>query len=192
MKEVSRRSFLQTAGRGFSATGLAVALQSTAKAAPSERVRHAVIGTGGQGSHHVKTFASFRDCEVVAVCDVDPVRRAKAAASLPTPDKVKQTENFREILDDSSIDSVSVVTPDHWHSWIAIAALTAGKHVYVEKPCCHNINEGVLLEKAVRQSGKCVQHGTQGRTIEGVRKGIQFLRDGQLGKVRMAKVINHQ
>lgn len=87
---------------------------------------------------------------------------------------------------------MTIATPDHWHAPVAIAALLAGKHVYVEKPCAHNPREAQRLAKVALKSGKCAAHGTQGRASQGIRDAIQYLREGNLGKVRMAKAINHQ
>lgn len=167
-------------------------IAQTASAAPSERVRHAVIGLGNQGRLHANTLAGFPDCDIVAVCDVDPVRRSAIVKNLPNSERVEQFEDFRRLLERKDIDSVSVATPDHWHTWVALAALQAGKHVYVEKPCCHNVREGGVLVDAAEKSGKCVQHGTQGRSSKGIQEGVRFLREGNLGKVRAAKAINHQ
>jgi len=192
MSECSRRTFLKSAGGGVLASTSLLALSGTSQATAAGRVRHAVIGLGGQGRHHAKAFASLDDCDVAAVCDVDPKRRARAAKELPNTERVEQVEDFRAILDDPQIDSVSVATPDHWHASIALAAMKAGKHVYVEKPCCHNVHEGVLLVEAARRYGVCVQHGTQSRSGEGIREAVRFMREGNLGKVRMAKAINHQ
>ena len=189
MSRLSRRTFMASAGKGIAASGAIWALSPGSHVAASERVRHAVIGLGGMGRAHARTFASFDDCEVAAVCDVDPERRAQVASELPNPEQV---EDFRRILDNPGIDTVSVATPDHWHTPVALAALMAGKHVYVEKPCSHNVREGVLLAEAAAKYGKCVQHGTQGRSGQGIQEAVAFLREGKLGKVRMAKAINHQ
>ena len=167
-------------------------LAHTAQAATVARVRHAVIGVGGQGGSHAKTFSSMDDCDVVAVCDVDTSHREKIAQALAPHGPVKQYEDFRELLKDETIHSVSIATPDHWHTPVALAALKAGKHVYVEKPCCHNMHEGVLLAAAQRKTGLCVQHGTQYRSTACARDAVQMLREGAIGKVRVAKAINHQ
>ncbi|MBI1320413.1 MAG: gfo/Idh/MocA family oxidoreductase [Candidatus Hydrogenedens sp.] len=156
----------------------------------SERVRHAVIGCGGQGQQHIRVFADMADCEVAAVCDLDPERRAKGLSM--ASDGARAEADFRRVLDDPTIDSVSVVTPDHWHTPIAVFALQAGKHVYVEKPCSHTVDEARMLTAAAHASGKCVQHGTQSRGSTGIKDGIAFLQSGELGKIRMAKAINHQ
>ncbi|RJP30918.1 MAG: gfo/Idh/MocA family oxidoreductase [Candidatus Omnitrophota bacterium] len=190
--ELKRRTFLQSTGKGiFSTSGILFTAQH-ARSAANDRIRHAVIGNGGQGRSHCKAFSRLDDCEVAAVCDVDPERRALAAETLPNSSHVAQYEDFHKILDDHSIDTVSIATPDHWHAPIAIMAILAGKHVYVEKPCCHTICEGKLLVEAAKKYNKCVQHGTQSRSGQGIIDAIKFMREGNLGEVRMAKAINHQ
>ena len=163
-----------------------------ASAAPSERVRHALIGTGNQGKRHAQLFSEFEDCDLVAICDVDPVRRNAFAEKLSHLKTLAVYDDYRRIIGDPEIDSVSIATPDHWHTPLALMALKAGKHVYVEKPCSHNIAEAQLLLKAAETTGKCVQHGTQGRAGKALQEAVAFMRDGGIGKVRMAKAINHQ
>ncbi len=193
MSSYNRRHFLKSTSAGVAVSSMPLIITDNAKGSPNERVRHAVIGTGGQGGNHCGVFSGLKDrCEVVAVCDVDPKRRAKEAGDLPNSSKVKPYEDYRRILDDRSIDTVSIATPDHWHAKIAIEAVLAGKHVYVEKPCCHNIREGQRLVEAAAKYKKCVQHGTQIRSGEKVQEAVRFMREGKLGKIRMAKAINHQ
>lgn len=189
MEPITRKAFLESAALGVAATTVAGV---PARVHASERVRHAVIGCGGQGARHAREFSAFDDCAIVAVCDVDPERRNNLAKALPDTAALRVEEDYRRILDDPGVDSLSIATPDHWHTPIAIAALQAGKHVYVEKPCSHTVMEGYALAAAAAASGKCVQHGTQSRGTESIQRGIQFLRDGGLGKVRLAKAINHQ
>lgn len=182
--DISRRSFLQVAA--IAAGSHAVAEES----APAPRaVRHAVIGAGGQGRNHIEGFIKVGGCELVAVCDVDPARLAKAGELAPD---AKRYADFRALLADPAVESVSIVTPDHWHTPLALHALKAGKHVYVEKPCCHNIEEGRVLLAAAEKSGLCVQHGTQSRSSPGVIEAIHFVHEGGIGKVRLGKAINHQ
>ncbi len=193
MENLSRRRFLQSSATAAVVSAAPFMIASQTQAAPSERIRHAIIGTGGQGRHHCERFVGFKtDCEIAAICDVDPAQRAKAMERIGDKANLKQVDDYRKILDDSSIDSVSVTTPDHWHSKIAIEAVLAGKHVYVEKPCSHNIREGILLQRAAAKYGKCVQQGTQSRSGEGIQRAIEFMREGKLGKIRLAKAINHQ
>lgn len=188
MKSTTRRTFLGLAGTGMVA---ALATKPTS-AAPSERVRHALIGAGGRGRAHAQNFSALADCEIVAICDVDPTRRRIFAERLPDSARLAVHEEYRRILDDPEIDTVSIATADHWHTSIALAALAAGKHVYVEKPGSHNIREARILAKAAAASGKCVQFGTQSRSHRSFHDAVAFMRDGGLGKVRIAKAINHQ
>jgi predicted dehydrogenase len=191
MSDLSRRTFLHSAGAGLAASTL---LMNRAQAAHHETVRHAVVGLGGQGHRHALGFAANDDCEVIAVCDLDPKRRDRTAAELVKRNhkKPESVEDFRTLLDRDDIDTISIATPDHWHTPVALAALAAGKPVYVEKPCSHTLEEGRLLTAAAAKTGLCVQHGTQSRSGAGIRDAMQFLRDGGIGTVRMAKAINHQ
>jgi len=189
---VTRRDFLKTGSMSMAGLTAIHVLPALAQNSPNETIRHAVIGTGGMGSNHCRSFARLKNCAVVAVCDVDPERLGKAAADLPNSERVKRHVDFRRLLEDPSIDTVSIATCDHWHTPVALAAILAGKHVYVEKPCSHNVRESQLLVKAAREHRKCVQHGTQRRSWSQLKTAMQALRDGILGKVLAAKAINHQ
>ena len=134
-----RRSWLQKTS--VSLAGMTAASYARAAGA-NERVRAAVIGLGGQGKVHVAGWKSQPHATLVGVCDIDSGRLrdvAQADANL------KAEIDLRRILDDTSIDVVSIATPDHWHAPAALLALAAGKHVYVEKPCAHNFREGQAL-----------------------------------------------
>jgi predicted dehydrogenase len=192
MERWTRRNFVKQTGAGLVGLASFHSIKALAQNSPNERIRHAVIGTGGQGSSHCRAFAQLKGCEVAAVCDLDPQRRDKAAASLPNAERVKKYDDFRKLLEDRSIDTVSIATCDHWHTPVALAAILAGKHVYVEKPCSHNVHESRLLVKAALQFNKCVQHGTQRRSSGEAIAAVQALRDGVIGKVLVAKAINHQ
>jgi len=191
MSRTSRRNFVKSTTGGLAASF--VITRDRRLLAANEQIQHAVIGTGGQGRTHCRAFSGLdRLCRVMAVCDVDPSRRRQAAQEVKGSSKVAVHEDYRRIIEDSAIDTVSIATPDHWHTKIALEAILAGKHVYVEKPCCHNIHEGKLLAEAAEKYQKCVQHGTQSRSGKGIRDAIDFLRSGKLGKIRVAKAINHQ
>jgi predicted dehydrogenase len=189
---LARRDFLKTTGASLASLAAFSSMAAFAQGSPNERIRHAVIGTGNQGKGHCKSFAQIQDCEVVALCDVDPERLDQVAALLPNASRVKKFTDFRLLLEDKSIDTVSIATCDHWHTAVALAAILAGKHVYVEKPCSHNVRESNLLVQAAREHKKCVQHGTQRRSSTQVKAAVQALRDGVIGKVLAAKAINHQ
>lgn len=191
MATLNRRQFLHTSGAVSSIAPLILVSQSGAS--PNERINHAVIGAGGQGKTHCNAIRSLAElAQITAVCDVDPVRRQAIAQHVGIQSESQIHDDYRRILDDKSIDTVSITTPDHWHTKIAMEAILAGKQVYVEKPCCHNILEGMQLVKLATMKNTCVQHGTQSRSGEGIKNAIEFLHSGKLGKIRIAKAINHQ
>lgn len=187
----ARRSFLKQAGT----SALAATMTRTAQAASvSDRIRIGVIGPGGMGMNHVRNLVKRNDVQIAAVCDVDANRLEAAAAHVTaeTGRRPESTGDMRKILDDSTIDAVVIATPDHWHAPAAILALDAGKHVYVEKPCCHNLREGRLMADAVKRSGKVLQVGTQSRSTECVADGIGRVLNGDIGDVLVAKAWNSQ
>jgi predicted dehydrogenase len=123
------------------------------------------------------------------VCDPDQKRRDQAKG---TAGADRAVGDPREVLDDKTIDAVVIATPDHWHAPLAILACEAGKHVYVEKPCSHNLREGRLLVEAARRNKRVVQHGTQSRSSEFIAGVIQMIREGVIGDVLVAKAWNVQ
>ena len=191
MSMTRRRSFLKSAGLGAAALALG---RGSVGAAQDRKVVLGVIGTGGMGTNHVRALSARKDIAVAYVCDVDQNRLGAAAEIVTSTCGVapKAARDLRQILDDKSVDAVFIATPDHWHAPAAILALDAGKHVYVEKPCCHNIREGRLMVDAVRRSGKILQVGTQSRSTEVVREAMQRLREGEIGEILVAKAWNSQ
>jgi len=190
-----RRDFLKSAAVGTIGLGIAAqAIENDAQAAGDDRIVVGLIGPGGMGSNHLGLLAARKDVEVAYVCDVDQNRLDAAAkkvadATSKAPQAVK---DMRQVFDDQRVDAVFVATPDHWHAPAAILALDAGKHVYVEKPCCHNIREGRLMADAVKRSGKLLQVGTQSRSTACVAEGIQRVQSGEIGEVLVAKAWNSQ
>jgi len=191
MNSTGRRTFLKTAGLGAAAWA---ATAGQAPAADQPRVVVAVIGTGGMGSSHVGNLAARKDVQVAYVCDADRNRLQAAAKSVEKASgkAPKAVVDLRRVLEDRAVEAVFIATPDHWHAPAAILALDAGKHVYVEKPCCHNIREGRLMVDAVRRSGRLLQVGTQSRSTACVREGIRRVRGGEIGEVLVAKAWNSQ
>jgi predicted dehydrogenase len=146
------------------------------------------------GTNLLKSFAAQKDVEFAYVCDVDADRMAKAAKEVETISgkAPKSVKDLRRILEDKSVDAVVIATPDHWHAPATILACDAGKHVYVEKPCCHNIREGRLMIEAARRHQRVVQTGTQSRSTEHVMKAMELLRNGAIGEVLVSKAWNSQ
>ncbi len=186
----TRRTFLGAASLGTAA----LAVAGPGQAAASSRVILGVIGPGGMGTNHLKQLCARKDVTVAYVCDVDAKRLATAAKLVEsaTGKAPKAVPDLRHLLDDRSVDGVFIATPDHWHAPASILALDAGKHVYVEKPCCHNIREGRLMADAVKRSGKCLQVGTQSRSAPFVQEAMRRIREGEIGEVLVAKAWNSQ
>lgn len=188
----NRREFLRTAG--LTGTALLSSAAYSQVVGANERFVVGVIGCGGMGSNHVRLLAGQRDVTIAHLCDVDSGRSAAAAKSLPQDGRPAPalTADLRRVLDDRGVEAVFIATPDHWHAPATILAVNAGKHVYVEKPCCHNIREGRLMIEAARRQRKVVQVGTQSRSTEHVRTAMQMLREGAIGEVLVAKAWNSQ
>lgn len=200
MNVKSRREFMQQSAVGIAATSLIAqkASAQTVDSAPGSSAGDilavGLIGAGGMGSNHLGLLVRRPDVHVTHVCDVDQQRLDEAVQTVEsnTGRKPEAGNDLRRMLDDRSLDAVFIASPDHWHAPAAILALEAGKHVYVEKPCCHNLREGELLAAACQRTGKLLQVGTQSRSTEFVRQGIEHLRSGAIGEVLVAKAWNSQ
>lgn len=188
MTPPDRRTFLMAAGVGAAAVAAGPARAAT------DRVVLGIIGPGGMGTNHLRMLALRSDVEIAWVCDVDQKRLADAAKLTESMSKKtpKTTKDMRHVLDDRNVHAVLIATPDHWHAPASILALDAGKHVYVEKPCSHNIREGRLMADAVKRSGKLLQVGTQSRSGAAVREAMERIRGGEIGEVLVAKAWNSQ
>ena len=183
-----RREFL-----GAAAGVAAAAMTPAAAASVNDTVNVAVLGSG-RGRSLAWRFAMLRDCNVAAICDVDESRgQPLVAATEATQGKRPEyVVDYRTLLDRSDIDALVVATPDHWHAPITINACLAGKDVYVEKPCSHNVREGRLAVEAARKHKRIVQHGTNLRATPHYEEAWKLLREGVIGKVMMVKAINNQ
>ena len=189
MNNVSRRRFLE---QSMLATAAAMVPVAPTKAlaparrsvSPNEIIRVGVIGVRGRGRAHVGEFKKSPDTEVVAICDPDEGVIEGAMNAVPSATYYR---DIRKLLEDQSIDAISIATPNHWHSLAAIWALQAGKHVYVEKPISHKLFEGQKVVEAARKYGKVIQHGTQSRSNEATREAITWLHEGGLGKISIAR-----
>jgi predicted dehydrogenase len=187
----TRRQFIKETS---AATAAALAMPSIGVAGANDKVVMAVIGPGGMGSSLLKSFAALKDVAIAYVCDPDSDRMAAAAQSAEKTSgaKPKSEKDMRRIFEDKAVDAVIIATPDHWHAPATILACEAGKHVYVEKPCSHNIREGRLMVEAARRFKRVVQTGTQSRSVPHVIKAMELLRGGAIGEVLVAKAWNSQ
>jgi predicted dehydrogenase len=161
------------------------------KAPPSERLRMAVIGCGGRGESHVDAWSGMQDVELVALCDPDGAHVGQYAYKVERKQgKLPELyEDLRKVLDDKSIDAVSIATGNYWHALATIWAVQAGKHVYVEKPVSHNVFEGRRMVEFGRHHKKVVQAGTQRRSDAQVERAMQYIHDGGIGKLEVARAL---
>ncbi|MHC4751993.1 MAG: Gfo/Idh/MocA family oxidoreductase [Planctomycetota bacterium] len=189
MKNLTRRDFVKSSA----AVGAALAMPFSKARGANDDIRVGVAGIRGRGDGLVSEFHSLEGVRVVALCDVDgSVLKDRVKQFKERSGKVDGYIDYRKMLEDKSIDIIAIATPDHWHVPMAAASVVTGKDVYVEKPLSHTIAEGRLLVNLARKHGKLVQHGTQSRSSDGIREGIEYLKSGKLGKIRMAKAINSQ
>jgi predicted dehydrogenase len=197
MSKQTRRDFLERSLFAAAAASLARVPNSVQaaetsqkkKKSPNERLRVACVGVGGRGSEHIREFGRNHYCEIVAIVDVDEAHGKRRIESIKswlnqTP---KYYRDIRQMLEDKSIDVVSIATPNHWHSLAAIWAIQAGKQVYCEKPVSHNVSEGRRVVQAARKYNAVVQTGTQCRSNPGMRQAIEFVRSGKIGEVKLAR-----
>jgi predicted dehydrogenase len=193
MTEINRREFLKSSaqtGAGLAAFGGITFLAHPERVfGANDRVRVAVIGLHGQGWSHVREYSKMNDVELAAFCDVDEnvLDQRLSEAEKMGMRRPARFIDLRRLLDDKSIDAISIATPNHWHSLQAIWGCQAGKDVYVEKPLSHNWWEGRQLVRAVQKYDRIVQHGTNSRSGKAVVEGIQKLRDGLIGEVYLAR-----
>ncbi len=172
------------------AIGAASAIAATSYGAipgANDRLRMAVIGAGGMATTHMESLVQARDIDnftIVNVCDVY-AKRLDAAAQLTG---AKPVGDYRRILDSKDIDWVLIATPEHWHYQMAMEALDAGKHVYVEKPMTHTAEQAKKVTEKVKSTGRKLQVGVQGMSDESYAVANEHIKAGELGKVVLAQI----
>ncbi len=182
---LDRRTFLKTGA--IAAAGAALPLRSWAQVVGANSdIRVAVIGLNGRGRNHLQSLAKIAGVRVVALCDADTGVLDKVKPTV-NGGNVKTYQDIRDLLADKDVDAVTIATPNHWHSLAAIWALQAGKDVYLEKPVSHNVWEGRQLVAAAKKYNRVVQAGTQIRSGEGLREAVQWVRAGNIGKIKVSR-----
>jgi predicted dehydrogenase len=191
----SRRNFIKKATTGAAAVSFGAILPAFGARSyrniigANDRIMVASMGVNSRGLAVGTNFAAQKNCEVLYVCDVDSraadkcigaVEKIQQKRPMPSPD-------FRKALDDKNLDVLIVTAPDHWHAPAAILACSAGKHVYLEKPCSHNPNEGELVVKAAKKHNRILQMGNQRRSWPNVAAAIGELHAGVIGRPYFAK-----
>jgi predicted dehydrogenase len=165
---------------------------------PSDTVRIAVIGVGGRGTHlggrgksHLDGFGRLDNVQIAAVADPDQTHLDFGVSTVEqNPKQGKRPAgyiDFRKILDDKSIDAVTIATPNHWHALMSIWACQAAKDAYVEKPCTFNVFESKQIVAAARKYNRIVQQGCQIRSSVAVQEAVQKMREGLIGDVYLSR-----
>ncbi|MBM3852698.1 MAG: Gfo/Idh/MocA family oxidoreductase [Verrucomicrobia bacterium] len=198
-RRCTRRQFLGRAAAASCVAGAPGILPASARGAdgtvpPSERITIGLIGRGLMGAGHLRNLLGRAEVQVIAVCDVDRTRREEgqrlaheayaAGRRSGTYAGCAACNDYRELLARPDLDAVVIVTPDHWHTPLSIAAAKAGKDIYCEKPVSLTLDEGRRLVEAVRRYGRIFQTGTQYRSVGRIRGVCEFVRNGGLGRVK--------
>ncbi len=185
----TRRNFIKKTTAGTAAMTLGgIVLPASSYAnilGANDQINCAVIGVRSRAKAHVKAIHADVNAKILYSCDVDDVileeHNAWCQENIGYVPKVEK--DFRKVLEDKNVDAVFIATPEHWHAPMAIMAMQAGKHVYVEKPCSHNPHENILLVEAQKKYGKKVQMGNQQRSAKTSIKAIEDIRGGIIGDV---------
>jgi predicted dehydrogenase len=186
---MDRRNFIVGSAAALSAA-------SSVFGSPSDTVRVAVIGVGGHGKSlggrgrdHLQGYSRLENVEVAAVRDVDETHLNYGLDLIEkaTGKRPQGYADIRKLLEDKSIDAVSIATPNHWHTLMAIWACQYGKDAYVEKPCTFNLFEAKQIVAAARKYDRMVQQGSQIRSSVAVRDAVQKMREGLIGDIYMAR-----
>jgi len=198
----SRRVFLQQSASALAGATLANSFfpeidgaQSARKrTAPSDQLNVGVIGANGMGWSDMQSHLKIPGVNCVAIADVDAsvlTRRTSDLVALGR--KAPRTAaDYRRMLEATDVDAVIVATPDHWHCLAMVDALSAGKHVYVEKPIAHTIEECRVMQAASKRYGKMVQVGQWQRSGPHYERAIAYVRSGKLGQIRLVKTWAYQ
>ena len=197
---MNRRNFLQKSALSAAGLGLSPLFGSAhgaifGQTAPSNKVKVALIGCRSMGFSNLSNFLKYPEVECVALCDIDDEWLNKRAADVEksTGKKVPHLyKDWRKVIDNKDIDAVIIGTPDHWHCLPTIYACQAGKDVYVEKPLSNTIEECNLMEKAARKYNRVVQVGQWQRSDPHWDEAANFLKAGNIGRIRTVKVWAYQ
>src|SRR6202451_3171699 len=188
---VTRREFLDALAVGTATLAVGTTAKSYSQILGSnDRLNFAVIGLNGRAYAHLSSLKANKSAARIShVCDVDGdiLKKFADATTLQMGEAPAADKDFREVLEQKDVDAITIATPDHWHTPLAIAGLQAGKHVYLEKPCSHNPAEGAMLIAAQQKYQKLVQMGTQQRSSPHTIEVIEKIDEGAIGRAYYAK-----
>src|SRR5438445_2031057 len=181
----TRRSFLKNTLAAAATITIAGTKSSGKVLGANDTIRIGVAGLNGRGGEHVKQFGGMKDLQITYLIDPDTRTWARRVSEVEktgsgTP---KTVQDVRKALEDKNLDAISIATPNHWHSLMTIWGCQAGKDVYVEKPCSHNVHEGRIAVESARKHERIVQHGTQSRSSRQWAQVAELVKSGQYGKL---------
>jgi predicted dehydrogenase len=189
MPRLTRRTFLGNTLAAAATVTIAGTKSSGKVLGANETIRVAVAGINDRGGAHIGAYGKMPNVEIAYLVDPDRrtyKKRQKQLADLGRPE-AKTATDIRTVLQDKELNAVSIATPNHWHSLITIWACEAGKDVYVEKPCSHNIHEGRIAVEMARKHKRVVQHGTQSRSSQSWENLAALAKSGKLGKLLVSR-----
>jgi predicted dehydrogenase len=191
MENIDRRSFLKKSGIATAAAFVSspIISQVPMKRSPNDTINVAVAGIRSRGKDLIRALVKIPNVKIAVLCDIDQRLLPEAVAEVEklTGYKPATVTEYRKVLENKDIDVVTIATPNHWHALMTIWACQAGKDVYVEKPVSHTVLEGRKMVDAARKYMRVVQTGTQARSNIATIQGVNFLNDGGLGDIYMAK-----
>lgn len=189
MVHSNRRDFLKQSVAAGAAFAIGGTKSSGNVLGANDTIRVAVAGIHGRGQSHIGELLAIPGVEIAYL--IDPDQRIWDARAKTIEDKTgkrpKLVKDAREALEDKELNALTVATPNHWHTLLTVWGCQAGKDVYVEKPCSHNVHEGRVAVEAARKYNRIVQHGTQNRTSGGWAKVIAAIKSGKLGKLNVSR-----
>ena len=198
VKSLSRRRFIKLSSVATAAPFILPSNIWSAETKPNDRITLGHIGMGKQNRGLMNGFLGRKDCQVVAVCEIEPNRRKAAQEAVNqryASDRASEAyrgcdtyTDFRQLIARDDIDAVVIATPDHWHALISIAAANSGKDIYCEKPLCQSIHQARAMVNAVRNNQRVFQTGSMQRSSREFRVACELVRNNVIGKIHTMDV----
>ena len=187
MSKLTRRDFVKGSAAAMASITIAGTKSSGRVLGANEAIRIAVVGLNGRGSAHVGAYAGMPGVQITYLVDPDTRTYAARLRQIRNGAAPQTVQDVRRALEDRNVDSISVATPNHWHTLMTVWGAQAGKHVYVEKPASHNVKEGRIALEMARRHNVIVQHGTQSRSDNAWINTIAAIKSGRYGRLLVSR-----
>lgn len=189
MAKITRREFAKGSIAAMATITVAGTKSSGQVRGANDAIRVACAGLHGRGSAHVGAFTSIPNVQITYLVDPDTRTYAARLRQIRNGTPPQTIQDIRRALEDRNVDAISIAAPNHWHTLMTVWGAQAGKHVYVEKPCSHNVKEGRIALDMARKHNVIVQHGTQSRSSSQWSNTIDAIRTGKYGKLQVARAL---